>query len=166
MTVETSSKATEFHLFRTSELIENYGGILLPDIDSSLKNILSQWQSLFFGARQHGSEACIAQETSQTVLSDQSKDGWIAYIRTELYSISEVEAIYVTIEESNIDVWVLIPERDIRLVRQIADKETKILERFAGLEQQPKFLLDFHVVYRCGADELLLVPRRAIRLPI
>ena len=139
----TSNQDIEFRLFSPSELVSMY------QMDQRLYVSISK--------------ASIPQESSYMVLSDQSKDGWVAHIREEFYSVPEVEAIYVAIDENNIDIWLLIPNRDICVVRQLAEIEMKILERFISLEQ-PLFLLDFHVVYRCGADESQFVPQRAIRL--
>ena len=112
----------------------------------------------------YASKAATPQGSSNTVSSDQTMNGWIAYVREEFYSIPEVEAIYVVIEENNIDIWLLIPNRDFALVLQLVDHEIKILETFVAIEQ-PLFLFEFHIVYRCGADESQFVPQRAIRLP-
>lgn len=99
-----------------------------------------------------------------TVVSDQQKDGWISYIQEVIYSISDVENIYVEIAGNEVDVWVIIPKRDIAVVRQIVESEGEIVRTFASVED-PAFLLDFHVVYRNGRDESLFVPELAIRLP-
>ncbi len=112
---------------------------------------------------ENSSEAPISQKNNTVVVSDQKINGWIAYIREEFYSIPQVEAIYVAIEENNIDLWLLIPTRDFTLLRRLVDREIKILESFAGT-QRPPFTFEFHIVYRCGADESQFVPQRALRL--
>lgn len=96
--------------------------------------------------------------------SDQCVDGWIALIREELYANPSVEDIFVSIEGSDVDVWVVIPERDLAALDQLADIEWKLLEMFVSGEH-PVFLIDFHVIYRCGRNIGDLVPTMAVRLP-
>jgi hypothetical protein len=96
--------------------------------------------------------------------SDQCVDGWIALIREELYSNRSVEDIFVSIEDNNVDVWVVIPERDLAALDQLADIEWELLEMFVSGEH-PVFLIDFHIIYRCGRNVEDLAPTRAIRLP-
>ncbi len=95
--------------------------------------------------------------------SDQSTNGWIALVREELYSNPSVEDIFVSIEDNNVDVWAVIPQRDIAVLHQLADIEWELLEMFVSGEH-PVFLIDFHVIYRCGRDIEDLAPTRAIRL--
>ena len=95
--------------------------------------------------------------------SDQSTDGWIALIRGALYSIPSVEDIFVSIEDDNVDVWAVIPQRDIAVLGQLADIEWELLETFAS-GKHPLFLIDFHVIYRCGRNIEDLAPTGAIRL--
>lgn len=113
---------------------------------------------------EHSAKVTILYGGTNTVSYDQTINGWIAYVREQFYSISEVEAIYVAIKENNVDIWLLIPNRDFALVRQLVDQEMKVLETFVDIEQ-PLFLCEFHIVYRCGADESQLVPQEAFRLP-
>jgi len=96
--------------------------------------------------------------------SNQCIDGWLSHIREALYSIILVEDIFVSIEDSDVDIWVVIPERDIAVLDQLADIEWEILEMFVS-EEHPLFLIDFHVIYRCGRNIEDLAPTRAIRLP-
>lgn len=95
--------------------------------------------------------------------SDQYVNGWIARIKEELYSIPSVEDIYVGIEDTDVDVWVVIPERDIAALDQLADIEWKLLEILVS-GKHPAFLIDFHIIYRCGRNIEDLAPTRAIRL--
>ena len=96
--------------------------------------------------------------------SNQRVDGWISRIREELYSSPAIEDIFVSIEDNNVDVWVVIPERDIAVLDQLANIEWKLLEIFVSGENPP-FLVDFHIIYRCGRKVEDLAPTRAIRLP-
>ena len=91
-------------------------------------------------------------------------DGWLALIKNELYSIPAVEDIFVSIEGSDVDVWVLIPERDLATLHQIVEIEWKLLG-VLNLGENPPFLVDFHVIYRYGRSLEDLAPTRAIRLP-
>ena len=97
-------------------------------------------------------------------LSDQSVDGWISRIREELYSVPSVEDIFVSIEGNDVDVWVVIPERDLNILHQIVEREGKLFETFFSGENPP-FLVDFHIIYRCGCNIEELAPTKAIRLP-
>jgi len=106
----------------------------------------------------------IAQNAEVIAYSDQSADGLIRYVRDELYSVQSIESIYVDIKEDNIDIWVVIPKRDIAVVRQIAESKGRILRLFASAEHPP-FTLDFYVVYRDGRNEEDLLPKQAIRVP-
>lgn len=97
-------------------------------------------------------------------LSNQEVNRWLSRIREELYAITSVEDVFFSIEDSNVDIWVVIPERDIAVLDQLADIEWKLLEMFVSGEH-PTFLIDFHVIYRCGRNIGDLVPTKAIRLP-
>ncbi len=90
-------------------------------------------------------------------------DGWLSLIRQELYSNPTVEDIFVNIEGGDVDVWVVIPERDLAVLDQLADIEWELLELFVSGEQ-PVFLIDFHIIYRCGRDIEDLAPTKALRL--
>ena len=96
--------------------------------------------------------------------SNQCVDGWLSHIREELYSNPSVEDVFVSIEDNNVDVWVVIPERNLTVLDQLADIEWELLEMFVSGEH-PVFLLDFHIIYRCGRNLEDLAPTRAIRLP-
>jgi len=95
--------------------------------------------------------------------SNQCVDGWISRIKEELYSAPSVEGIFVSIENTDVDVWVVIPKRDISVLRQLVEIEGRILEMLVS-GKHPAFLIDFHVIYRCGRDIEDLAPTKAIRL--
>ncbi len=96
--------------------------------------------------------------------SDQSVNGWLTCIREELYSNPSVEDIFVDIEGGDVDVWVVIPERDLAILHQIVEKEWELIKLFVSGENHP-FLVDFHIIYRCGRNVEDLAPTRTIRLP-
>ncbi len=95
--------------------------------------------------------------------SDQTINGWLALVREQLYSNPSVEDIFVSIEGSDVDVWVVIPERDLVVLDQLADTEWGLLEMLVSGEHPP-FLIDFHVIYRCGRNIEDLAPTKAIKL--
>ena len=97
-------------------------------------------------------------------LTTQSVNGWIALIRKRLFGNPSVEDIFVSIEGSDVDVWVIIPKRDLSLLSQIVEKEEQIIETLVSGEN-PALLIDFHVIYRCGRNIEDLVSNRAIQLP-
>jgi len=96
--------------------------------------------------------------------SSQDVNGWLSLIREALYSNPSVEDIFVSIEGSDVDVWVVIPERDLAILHEIVEREGELFETLVSGENRP-FLIDFHVIYRCGRDIEDLAPTRAIRLP-
>jgi len=113
--------------------------------------------------RQHSPGAIATQENSDHMTSDQTVNGWIAYIKEEFYSVPEIESIYFAIDEKNVDIWLVIPDRNFDLVRQLVDCEMQIMSKFAA-RGRTVFLLEFHIVYRCGVNERRLIPQRAVRL--
>jgi len=96
--------------------------------------------------------------------SDQLVNGWLSLIREALYSNPSVEDIFVSIEGNDVDVWVVIPEHDLAILHQIVEAEGKLFDTFVSGENRP-FLIDFHVIYRCGRNIEELAPTKAIRLP-
>ena len=95
--------------------------------------------------------------------SDQSLNGWIAYVKEVFYSVPNVESVYFTIEENNIDLWLVIPKRDFQLVRHLIELEMRILNDFVSPHGTQLFI-EFHIMYRCGSVESQFMPREAIRL--
>jgi len=96
--------------------------------------------------------------------SNQCVDGWIALIRKELYANPSVEDIFVSIEGSDVDVWVVIPEHDLAILHQIVEVEGELFDTLVSGESPP-FLVDFHIIYRRGRKIEELAPTKAIRLP-
>jgi len=95
--------------------------------------------------------------------SDQNVNGWLSLIREELYSNPSVEDIFVSIEDSDVDVWVVIPERDLAILHQIVEVEGELFDTLVSGESPP-FLVDFHIIYRRGRKIEELAPTKAIRL--
>ena len=91
-------------------------------------------------------------------------NGWLSLIKEGLYANPSVEDIFVSIAGSEVDVWVVIPERDLAILRQITEKEIELYKTLVSGESPP-FLIDFHIIYRCGRNVEELAPTRAIRLP-
>jgi len=96
--------------------------------------------------------------------SDQTINGWLSLVKEQLYANPSIEDIFVSIEGSEVDVWVVIPEHDLAILHQIVETEGKLFETFFSGENPP-FLVDFHIIYRCGCNIQELTPTRAIRLP-
>jgi len=97
------------------------------------------------------------------VTVDQTVNGWIEYLRGEFYSLPEVESVHVTIDDNNVDVWVIIPERDFAVLREVVDREMAVLENLGDVDRPP-FLMEFHVLYRCGNAASRLIPQHALSL--
>ncbi len=96
--------------------------------------------------------------------SNQLVNGWLSLLKKELYANPSVEDIFVDIEDDDVDVWVVIPERDLSILHQIVEAEGKLFETlFSG--ENPPFLVDFHIIYRCNRNVEDLAPTKAIRLP-
>ena len=99
-------------------------------------------------------------------VSNSVTDSWLHRISETVYANPAVEALFVSnVEEAVRDYWVVIPERDIALVRElISVQQEKVLSLFAQAENAP-FQLDFHIVYRNGRDVKDLIPSEAISVP-
>ena len=99
-------------------------------------------------------------------ISDSRSHSWLNRISKTVFANPAVEALFVSnVEEAVRDYWVVIPERDIALVRElISDQQEKVLSLFAQAENAP-FQLDFHIVYRNGRDVKELIPSEAISVP-
>lgn len=114
---------------------------------------------------EHKSQAVVTVVTDEISEFVQNVNGWIAYIRELLYSITGVESLYVTIDDKQVDIWILIPNRDIDLMRQIVEKEMLIVDSL-NTDLELRFEVDFHIVYRYGSiDDRQLIPRLAIQIP-
>ena len=104
------------------------------------------------------------EEPLLVISADNAVNGWLSLIGEELYSIASVEDIFVSIEDNDVDVWVVIPERDLTILHQIVEREGELFDTLVSGENPP-FLIDFHVIYRCGRNIEELAPTEAIRLP-
>lgn len=102
---------------------------------------------------------------SEMKISDSQTDSWLNRISKTVYANPAVEALFVSLgEEAVKDYWVVIPERDIALVRKlISDQQEKVLRLFA--QTDAPFQLDFHIVYRNMRDIRELIPSKAISVP-
>jgi len=143
-----------------------YTGTVEIDISvSSLReSSLKDWSPTLFMWHEELLPAEDVKNREKFELTDQGINGWMSRIRDELYSISMVENIFVTIEDNDINVWVVIPRRDITVLRQIVEKEDELLKVLVSGDN-PALFIDFHVIYRCDRDMEKLAPTRAISLP-
>lgn len=78
-------------------------------------------------------------------------------LRDELYSIPGVEGVYTSFSDDILDIWVLIPDRDLDLVRQVSGVQQKLLQELPILANEELYL-DIHVIYRAGRAAEELVP--------
>lgn len=92
-------------------------------------------------------------------------DSWISLLRDELFAVHGIESIHIARDDTTLDVWVIIPERDIKVVRSIAETERAIMARFINHQRDPIFFFDFHTMYRESNQTNELVPLRAIEIP-
>ncbi len=120
-------------------------------------------QQLTFEADEELRSPTSADNVMGSDFSNQYVDGWLSLIREELYANPSVEDIFVSIEGSDVDVWVVIPERDLVVLDQLVDTEWGLLEMLVSGEH-PAFFIDFHVIYRCGRNIEDLAPTKAIKL--
>ena len=134
-------------------------------LNSSVEqSLLRDWLPVVFMAEEEPLSVIRVENERSFDFSNQCVNGWLALIREELYSIPLVEDIFVSIEGSDVDVWVVIPERDLAILHQIVEREEKLFETlFSG--ENPPFLVDFHIIYRCGCNIKELAPTKAIPLP-
>lgn len=94
-----------------------------------------------------------------------SSDAWIHRLREELLQIGGVEHLYIARDRDTIDVWTIVPRRDLNLVRRIAEAERTIMRDYVSRVGSPAFFFDFHTLYRGHHNPTDLVPMRAIELP-
>ena len=92
-------------------------------------------------------------------------DSWIRLLRDDLFAVQGIESIHVARDDTTLDVWVIIPRRDINVVRSIAETERAIMARFINHQRDPIFFFDFHTMYRESNQPSELVPLRAIEIP-
>lgn len=136
------------------------------DILNSLikQSILKDWLPTIFMGYEEPLPVISADNKRGFDSSNQCVDGWLSLIREELYSNPSVEDIFVSIEDSDVDVWVVIRERDLAILHQIVEREGELFETLVSGENPP-FLIDFHIIYRRGRKIEELAPTKAIRLP-
>ncbi len=163
---KVATKDAEWHLIKSKLEIEAARYNIEVDLfdSASRQSIPRDWLPIVFKAREETPSVISVVSKRGFDSSDQRVDGWIALIRDELYTNPSVEDIFVSIEDNNVDVWVVIPKRDITILRQLVEIEGRILEILVSGERSP-FLMDFHIIYRCGRNLKELTPTRAIRLP-
>lgn len=160
------TKDIGWHLRESQLGAEAISFVIEVDIsDSSVKeSMLKDWLPTIFVGYEEPLPIERVDSRREVDSSNQSVNGWIAQIRNELYHNTSVEDIFVTVEDNDIDVWVVIPHRDIAALRQIIEKEDELLKILVSGEN-PALFIDFHVIYRCGRNIEELAPTRAIRIP-
>jgi len=164
MTIVDTRDADWHLLISKLELEAAYSDIKVDLVNSAIKrSIPRDWPTAISMAYEELLPVISVANKRGFDSSDQCVDGWIALVRGALYSIPSVEDIFVSIEGSDVDVWVVIPERDLTILHQIADREWALSKTFV-FGENPPFLIDFHVIYRCGRNIEDLAPTRAIRL--
>lgn len=95
---------------------------------------------------------------------DQNANGWIAYVREQFYAIPQVESIYYTIDDTDVDIWLIIPARDFNLLCRLVDLGIGILDIFS-IADLSLYRFEFHILYRNSFNDNQIVPKRALRLP-
>jgi len=134
-------------------------------LDSITKrSVYKDWWPIVFTAYEEPLPVTGMGNEEGFVFSDQDVNGWLTLIREQLYSIPSVEDIYVSIEDSDVDIWVVIPECDLAILHQIVETEGELFDTLVSGESPP-FLIEFHVIYRCSRNVEELAPTKAIRLP-
>lgn len=130
-------------------------------LDSGQRNVVAQpFLEPVFDILGQEIQAAEGQASSSTDFQVDLSNSWRDHIREAVYRAPGVESAYIKIEKDNIDVWVIIPERDAKVLSQIADVQWKIIEDMGPTEQMP-FSFDLHVIYRDGRPEKELIPQGA-----
>ena len=137
------------------------------DIANSVtkQSIARDWRQIGFMRYQEPLPiTSVANEEGRFDFSNQDVNGWLSFIKKALSANPSVEDIFVSIEDSDVDVWVVIPKHDLTILHQIVEAEGKLFDILVSGESPP-FLVDFHIIYRCGRNIEALAPTGAIRLP-
>ena len=71
-----------------------------------------------------------------------SVNGWISLIKKNLFANPSVDDIFVSIEGSEVDVWVVIAKRDLSVLSQLVEKEEQVIEILVSGEN-PALLIDY-----------------------
>jgi hypothetical protein len=160
------TRDADWHLLISKQGVEAVSSAIKVDLlnSASEQSIPRDWLPIVFKAHEEILPIIGVTNKRDFDSSDQCVDGWIALIREGLYANPSVENIFVSIEDNNVDVWVVIPKRDIAILRQLVEIEGRILEILVSGERSP-FLMDFHIIYRSGRNLEELAPTRTIRLP-
>lgn len=91
-------------------------------------------------------------------------DARIRLLGDRLFAIRDVESLHLSRSETTIDVWVVIPKRDIDAVRRIAETERELMSHFISHQSDHLLYFDFHTVYRESNRVEELVPPEAIAI--
>ena len=160
------TRDADWHLLISKLEVEAASSAIEVDLlNSAIKqSIPREWLPIIFMAHEEILPVIGVDSKMGVDSSNQCVDGWLSRIREELYSNPSVEDIFVSIEDSNIDVWVVIPKRDLAILHRIVETEWELIKMLVSGESPP-FLVDFHIIYRCGRDIEDLAPTKAIRVP-
>lgn len=130
---------------------------------------VKQTKDLYFEAFSQGVCEYASQETSLHATNvnlttlDQNANGLIAYVREQFYAIPQVESIYYTIDDTDVDIWLIIPTRDFNLLCRLVDLEMSILD-IISIADLSLYQLEFRILYRNGCNENQIVPKIALHL--
>ena len=108
-----------------------------------------------------GCESLFQETTTSAFIETHS--GWVSYIKDLFYSVPETEAIYFTIDDKDVDFWILIPMRNFNLLCRLVELEMVVLDNFSYGDSS-LYRLEFHFVYRDGADAQCIIPPKALPL--
>ena len=137
---------------------------VLIDFNRGKKRMIEQFIASGMHIYSYDSNEVLLQEKPiDSDIFSQTLNGWISYIKDQFYKISEIQSIYYSINDKDVDIWILIPKRDIVLLRRLVDLEIKVLETFT-YGGESLFRLEFHIVYCNHTDEKMLVPSKALYL--
>lgn len=106
------------------------------------------------------------QEPPIVIIEDSDTYGWLRLVRDAVYEHGEVQFLYISLgDDMVVDYWILIPSRDITLVRAIVEQQQERIIKLFAMTQDPPFQLDYHIVYLNGREPAELVPSDAIPIP-
>ena len=89
-------------------------------------------------------------------------NSWLAVAGARI--TGDVEAdVAVTFDDQNVNLWIVIPERDLALARKIIGECHSLLQWFDG---GPEYSIDFHIIYRQGRDLADVLPSHHILLTL
>ncbi len=109
--------------------------------------------------REYWSIKLISDDTAieDVVDNNQVIDGWIGYIKEKFTVVSEIESINYIVDKKKIDIWIILPDRNLQIIRQIIDIEMEVLDIFDD-DANTVFDFGFHIIYRCGFSEQNVLP--------